>query len=274
MVDRRGFLALSAGAIALTTPGRVFAQSRNGFSGEPLTRWLSDGINMNLREDFSYRDPQGLLWRVRAPYTTDGASIPRFLWRVAGSPFVGLHRDAAIIHDAFCDTMSRSWQATHRVFYDAMRARGMGETEAKIKYLAVQEGGPRWNSTHRWTGRFGLFKRPRSQSKSFFVLRDPKVALSDRIVERRFEEYQSTEHEQASKLIAAENPSLDEIDNLTPLTDFDVNSEVANAQNIVDQMTSENPEGQLLVPPEFLNAPEAVTPEMIEEAAAMQSIPR
>ena len=36
--------------------------------------------------------PQGMI--------TDGASIPRFFWRIIGSPLSGKYRQAAVIHDA------------------------------------------------------------------------------------------------------------------------------------------------------------------------------
>ncbi len=36
---------------------------------------------------------------VPAGIITDGASIPRFLWRVVGPPMSGLYRRAAVVHD-------------------------------------------------------------------------------------------------------------------------------------------------------------------------------
>jgi hypothetical protein len=54
------------------------------------------------------------------------------------------YRDAALLHDKYCETKSRPWQAVHRMFYNAMRAARVGDTEANTLYYAVMLGGPRW----------------------------------------------------------------------------------------------------------------------------------
>ena len=74
----------------------------------------------------------------------DGASIPKVLWPVVGGPFEGKYRDASIIHDWYCDKRTRTWQATHRVFYDAMLVSGVRAKRAKAMYFAVRWAGPRW----------------------------------------------------------------------------------------------------------------------------------
>jgi len=59
----------------------------------------NEGRSFMLFDDFkvlmgntTYTAPRGTL--------TDGASIPRILWRVIGSPFVGRYRKGAVMHDA------------------------------------------------------------------------------------------------------------------------------------------------------------------------------
>lgn len=42
----------------------------------------------------------GGTWEVEAGMVTDGASIPRFWWRLIGPPFAGRYRAAAVWHDA------------------------------------------------------------------------------------------------------------------------------------------------------------------------------
>ena len=101
---------------------------------------------MVLQEDFTYCDPSGQRWTSPSGATIDGASIPRPAWSPAGSPFVGDYRRASVIHDYYCITKDRPWQKVHRVFYDAMRASGVGIVQAKIFYAAVYQGGPRWQS--------------------------------------------------------------------------------------------------------------------------------
>ena len=122
----------------------VRAEEKFGeFVGEVVAKFMRDGRNMQLERPFSYIDPRGLHWDVPAGAVTDGASIPRFFW-VCCPPFTGKYREAAVIHDYYCQTMSRDWRETHRVFYDAMRAGGVDELMAKTMYGAVYYFGPRW----------------------------------------------------------------------------------------------------------------------------------
>lgn len=94
----------------------------------------------------SYRffDPGGQLWLVPKGAVVDGASIPRALWSFIGSPFSGRYVGASVIHDYYCTTRERSWQKTHRAFYDGMRAAGVPRIKAAIMYRAIWLGGPRW----------------------------------------------------------------------------------------------------------------------------------
>ena len=83
--------------------------SKHGdFSGEPETRWLTEPNDpdrrMNLLRDFAFTDPEGKAWAVPAGYDKmDGASIPRALWTLVGSPYTGDYRRASIVHDRACD---------------------------------------------------------------------------------------------------------------------------------------------------------------------------
>ena len=115
------------------------------FEGEVETAWVgNDDRRMRLLRAFTYIDPQGKRWTAPRGSLIDGASIPRPLWTIVGSPFTGLYRDASVIHDYYCDRMSEDWRAVHRMFYNAMRARGVGEVQAKIMFAAVYSFGPRW----------------------------------------------------------------------------------------------------------------------------------
>jgi hypothetical protein len=121
----------------------VTAQGLGKFTGDLVVKFLSDGRNVELTKPFGYVDPKGRKWDVPAGTITDGASIPRVLW-VAYPPFTGQYRAAAVIHDYFCQSKSRTWRDTHEAFYNAMRAAGVGDTTAKAFYGAVYNFGPRW----------------------------------------------------------------------------------------------------------------------------------
>jgi hypothetical protein len=160
MLDRREVIRLGFGAVIFAIPGVAEAQANGAFSANPLLESLQGKLK-KVREEFRYRDPGGTLWTVPENYVSDGASIPRILWTAVGGPWDGSYDDAAIIHDYYCDTMKRTWEATHQVFYDAMRSRGLSKSEATKKYWAVYSFGPRWDAQFRWTSAWGYDKRPR-----------------------------------------------------------------------------------------------------------------
>lgn len=110
----------------------------------PVLEWLGDGRSMRLLHPFAYIEASGREWPVPTYTVVDGASIPQVFWSLIGSPFVGLYRNASIVHDHYCDARSRPWQRTHRMFYDAMRCSGVAVLQAKIMYYAVYRFGPRW----------------------------------------------------------------------------------------------------------------------------------
>lgn len=100
---------------------------------------------MRLLEDFAYVDPKGKTWLAPKGYVTDGASIPRVLWTLVGAPYEGQYREAAVIHDYYCDTKSAPHQDVHRIFYYANRAAGVSDFYSKVLYGGVLAGGPKWS---------------------------------------------------------------------------------------------------------------------------------
>lgn len=114
------------------------------FTGRVVSEWLDDGRNMRLVEPFSYVDPRGLTWRASAGSVVNGASIPKFFWRVIGGPLEGRYRRASVIHDVYCEHRSRPFRSVHRMFYDACRADGCEWWRATLMYWAVRLFGPRW----------------------------------------------------------------------------------------------------------------------------------
>jgi hypothetical protein len=121
-----------------------------GQFGDPVqVEWLREPgetyyRNMRLLRDFVFIDPDRKVWTAQKNFETDGASIPRAAWTLAGGPFDGQYREAAVIHDQYCFLKTETWQATHRVFYAGMIASGVSELIAKTFYGVVMVGGPRW----------------------------------------------------------------------------------------------------------------------------------
>jgi Protein of unknown function (DUF1353) len=104
----------------------------------------NDGVHWIVQQAFSYEDAYGHTLTAEPGFSTDGASIPRVLWTLVGSPFTGKYLKAAVIHDVGCVTHKYTWQETDRIFFDAMLDAGVSEHQAKLFYWAVREGGPRW----------------------------------------------------------------------------------------------------------------------------------
>lgn len=116
------------------------------FEGDFLVTLLDDGRDIRLESDLVFYDPQEVRWAVPKGAVVDGASIPKAFWSLVGGPLEGKYRNASIIHDWFCDKRTRTWQATHRVFFDGMIASDVGAVQAKLFYYAVLWGGPRWET--------------------------------------------------------------------------------------------------------------------------------
>ena len=100
--------------------------------------------DIKLVQPFGYIDPRGVHWDVPVGYVTNGASIPPSLWAVVGGPFDGPYRDAAVLHDFYCEAKLRSSDDTHRMYYEASRARGTSENIAQTMYMGLVFGGPTW----------------------------------------------------------------------------------------------------------------------------------
>ncbi|WP_232793293.1 DUF1353 domain-containing protein [Caulobacter hibisci] len=116
------------------------------FSGDPRTVWLTEGDDdrrMKLIDPFSFRDAAGKVWDAPAGWVVDGASIPRALWTLVGSPYTGDYRRASIVHDVACDRHPHDGpdrRAGDTMFYAACRAGGCSAVQAKLLYLGVRIG--------------------------------------------------------------------------------------------------------------------------------------
>ena len=117
------------------------------FSGEPETVWLTekgaDDRKMRILRDLSFTDPSSQIWHAPAGSIVDGASIPRALWTVVGSPFTGDYRRASVVHDVACDDAGgdkAKRRAADRMFFHACRAGGCSVRQAIVLYLGVRIG--------------------------------------------------------------------------------------------------------------------------------------
>lgn len=250
-MQRREFLSFGSAIVLLGIPRTVLAQQPGTFSGLPQLEFF-DAQRARLLSTFTFVDSRNQVWSVPRGYVTDGASIPRFLWSLAGGPFSGLYRDAAIIHDHFCDSMARSWQATHRVFYDGMLARGVPKFEAQSKYRSVLYFGPRWDATHRWTSFLKINVMPRSAAATSPLRKSQKEAFAASITENKLAVYEAADYERASQIIAAGDLEIEQVEAIEPAGTFNFETEYAASLNEVEQVARFDERGQLLVPQQFI----------------------
>lgn len=111
----------------------------------PRFEWLPDGRTMLLLNTLTYVDPKGVEWIAPEGSLVDGASIPRALWTLSGSPFVGKYRVASIVHDVYCRTRSRPHEHVHNMFHNLMLDTGVDKKQADRMWWAVTTFGPKWD---------------------------------------------------------------------------------------------------------------------------------
>ena len=128
------------------------------FSGEPEAIWLTEegteDRKMRILKEFFFTDPASKKWSAPLDALVDGASIPRPLWAIVGSPYTGDYRRASVVHDVACveaggDKAKR--RAADRMFFHACRAGGCSIWQSIVLYLGVRVGAaardvPSWHA--------------------------------------------------------------------------------------------------------------------------------
>ena len=99
-----------------------------------------------LLEEFSFHAFEKV-WIIPAHFHWDGASIPRFFWRVVGTPFEPIHMRAALVHDWFCvyQPDGTNFEMAADLFCEMLLQDGKSRRMASIMRKAVVFGGPKWD---------------------------------------------------------------------------------------------------------------------------------
>lgn len=100
---------------------------------------------LHLEQDYVFYF-SGKTYLIEKDFEWDGASIPRFFWRLVGGPFVPQFWRASLEHDYFC------WKRPDDVPYDLAAQRfynvliedGVSSFKAGYMKQAVLFGGPKW----------------------------------------------------------------------------------------------------------------------------------
>jgi hypothetical protein len=172
------------------------------FIGEVITKWLveeGDDRLMQVLNQFTYEDPAIKQWTTPAGWKVDGASIPRALWTIVGSPFTGDYRRASVVHDYYCDVRTEPSERVHLMFYNACRADGVGVVKANTLYYGVLAGGPSWQTVRVVNFNVAAAPAPGGEAIDF----KDTVVSQPPLDEKKLEE--------DIRWIAENNPSLDQI---------------------------------------------------------------
>lgn len=83
------------------------------------------------------------VYTIPAGFATDGASIPRFLWRVCGTPLEAPRLYAAIVHDyLYSGAVPGVTRAEADAIYrDMLIALGVSRFKAAVEYYALRAFG-------------------------------------------------------------------------------------------------------------------------------------
>ena len=124
--------------------------SKAFFPEKPAVRPL-EGSDYELAQDFYFLATVDYVWdvvvHVKPGFKTDGASIPRFLWRVFGSPYDPDIFPAAIAHDALYRGEILPRKDADRAFLEMMEKSGVPERKRRLVYRGV-----RWFGWITWLG--------------------------------------------------------------------------------------------------------------------------
>ena len=88
---------------------------------------------------------------VKKGFDFDGASIPKWLWSIYGSPLNGNYVVASLIHDGLYASQIVSKNLSDKIFLDIMKQSNVGYIKRTSMYLAVKLfGGKAWKKSNEY----------------------------------------------------------------------------------------------------------------------------
>ena len=88
---------------------------------------------------------------VKKGFDFDGASIPKWLWSIYGSPLNGNYVVASLIHDGLYASQKVSKKVSDKIFLDIMKQSNVGYIKRTSMYLAVKIfGGKDWKEANEY----------------------------------------------------------------------------------------------------------------------------
>lgn len=106
--------------------------------GKVKGTWLKDNKHFRIDEDFVVKEAVGgKTWITPSGYPSDGASIPPWAQSIIGGRFNPKYIEAAIIHDYYCDTKTRSQKETHNIFKEMLKTEHVSMWRRNLMHWAV-----------------------------------------------------------------------------------------------------------------------------------------
>ena len=78
--------------------------------------------------------------RIPSGFKWNGASIPRFFWRVVGTPFQPKYMAPSMVHDFLCGDEQYSRKEADKLFYKLLLVNGVNKILARTMYYGVRIG--------------------------------------------------------------------------------------------------------------------------------------
>ena len=101
---------------------------------ESPLHWYDGAISVNIKQGFLF----------------DGASIPKALWSIIGSPMTGGYQRAGCLHDGLYASQLTSRKVADEIFLQAMKYDGVSYTKRYSMYWAVRSfGWAAWNDNKK-----------------------------------------------------------------------------------------------------------------------------
>lgn len=100
---------------------------------------VGSDVHATLMEDIEVDVEDGPAFVIPNGFQTDGASIPRFLWRLCGYPLQAPRIYAAIVHDyLYSGFLPVSRAEADDIYRRLLVQYGWGSWKARIEYLALR----------------------------------------------------------------------------------------------------------------------------------------
>lgn len=95
---------------------------------------------------------------VKKGFDFDGASIPKWLWSIYGSPLNGDYVVASLIHDGLYASQKLSKNLSDKIFLDVMKQSKVGYIKRTSMYLAVKMfGGKDWKKANEYKDEYANY---------------------------------------------------------------------------------------------------------------------